>query len=104
MENYVLAQPEKLWSKLAAERVLRPCIPLSGCRLRSHSEEGLYNFFRKTPFYRAPVRAAPESKAKIGGYSFGFSFKKKMVADGGQRVVRLQGLASGFPSSTLMPM
>src|SRR5438093_12412571 len=47
MENYVLAQPEKLWSKLAAERV-RPAHVLSTIAAGyAHSEEGLYSCFAR---------------------------------------------------------
>ncbi|HZY46323.1 MAG TPA: DEAD/DEAH box helicase, partial [Candidatus Bathyarchaeia archaeon] len=38
MENYVLAQPERLWSKLAAERVLRPHVLSTIAAGYAHSE------------------------------------------------------------------
>ncbi len=50
MENYVLAQPEKLWSKLAVETVLRPHVLSTIAAGYAKTEEGLYAFFGRT-FY-----------------------------------------------------
>lgn len=50
MENYVLSQPEKLWSKLAVERVLRPHVLSTVAAGYARTEEGLYDFFSRT-FY-----------------------------------------------------
>jgi helicase len=50
MENYVLAEPERLWSKLAVERVLRPHVLATIAVGFAHTEKGLYDFFSKT-FY-----------------------------------------------------
>ena len=49
-ENYVLAQPERLWSKLAVERVLRPHVLATIATGFARTEKGLYDFFSKT-FY-----------------------------------------------------
>jgi len=49
-ENYVLAQPERLWSKLAVERVLRPHVLATIASGFARTEKGLYDFFSKT-FY-----------------------------------------------------
>jgi helicase len=76
MENYVLAQPEKLWSKLAAERVLRPHILSTVAAGYAHSEEGLYNFFGKT-FY-AHQYGPRLIRVKIGDI-LQFLVKQKMV-------------------------
>ena len=76
MENYVLAQPEKLWSKLAAERVLRPHVLSTIAAGYAHSEEGLYNFFAKT-FY-AHQYGPRLIKGKIGDI-LRFLFKEEMV-------------------------
>ncbi len=48
MEHYVLANPEDLWSKLAAERVLRPHVLSTIASGFAYSESGLYEFFSKT--------------------------------------------------------
>jgi helicase len=76
MENYVLAQPEKLWSKLAAERVLRPHVLSTIAAGYAHSEEGLYNFFART-FY-AHQYGPRLIKNKIGDI-LRFLFKEEMV-------------------------
>ena len=76
MENYVLAQPEKLWSKLAAERVLRPHVLSTVAAGYAHSEEGLYNFFGKT-FY-AHQYGPRLIRIKIGDI-LQFLVKQKMV-------------------------
>jgi len=76
MENYVLAQPEKLWSKLAAERVLRPHVLSTIAAGYAHSEEGLYDFFART-FY-AHQYGPRLIKSKIGDI-LRFLFKEEMV-------------------------
>jgi helicase len=48
MENYVLAQPEKLWSKLAVETILRPHVLSTVAAGYAKTEEGLYAFFGRT--------------------------------------------------------
>ena len=64
MENYVLAQPEKLWSKLAVEKVLRPHVLSTIAAGYAHTEEGLYEFFART-FY-AHQYGPRMIKTKIG--------------------------------------
>jgi len=76
MENYVLAQPEKLWSKLAAERVLRPHVLSTIAAGYAHSEDGLYGFFART-FY-AHQYGPRLIKTKIGDI-LRFLFKEEMV-------------------------
>jgi len=50
LEKYVLAKPEKLWSKLAVEKILRPHVLSTICMGYATSEEGLNEFFSQT-FY-----------------------------------------------------
>ena len=76
MENYVLAQPEKLWSKLAAERVLRPHVLSTIAAGYAHSEDGLYSFFART-FY-AHQYGPRLIKTKISDI-LRFLFKEEMV-------------------------
>src|SRR5438094_2247805 len=76
MENYVIAQPEKLWSKLAAERVLRPHVLSTIAAGYAHSEDGLYSFFART-FY-AHQYGPRLIKTKIGDI-LRFLFKEEMV-------------------------
>jgi helicase len=64
MENYVLAQPEKLWSKLAVETILRPHVLSTIAAGYAKTEEGLYAFFERT-FY-AHQYGPRMIKGKIG--------------------------------------
>jgi helicase len=50
MESYVLAQPERIWSKLAVERILRGHVLATIASEFAHTEQGIYDFFGKT-FY-----------------------------------------------------
>jgi helicase len=50
MKNYVAAEPERIWSKLGAEKVLRPHVLATIATRFASSEDGLNNFFAKT-FY-----------------------------------------------------
>jgi len=50
LKNYALAEPERIWSKLGAEKVLRPHVLATVATRFATSEEGLVNFFAKT-FY-----------------------------------------------------
>lgn len=50
MENYVLSEPERLWSKLGVEKVLRPHVLSTIATGFAHSDEGLREFFSST-FY-----------------------------------------------------
>ncbi|MEM2530785.1 MAG: helicase-related protein, partial [Candidatus Bathyarchaeia archaeon] len=48
MENYVMAKPERLWSKMAVEGVLRPHVLATIATGYASSEEGLSDFFGRT--------------------------------------------------------
>ena len=50
MEGYVLARPERIWSRLAVERIMRGHVLATIAADFAHSEEGIYEFFGKT-FY-----------------------------------------------------
>src|SRR6266566_2034015 len=76
MENYVIAQPEKLWSKLAVEKILRPHVLSTVAAGYAKTEEGLYEFFGRT-FY--PHQYGPRMiKGKIGEV-LKFLAKEEMV-------------------------
>ena len=76
MENYVIAQPEKLWSKLAVEKILRPHVLSTVAAGYAKTEEGLYEFFGRT-FY-AHQYGPRMIKAKIGEV-LKFLAKEEMV-------------------------
>ena len=50
MENYVTAEPERIWSKLGVERILRPHVLSTIAAQYAQTEQGVYDFFGKT-FY-----------------------------------------------------
>ncbi|MGQ9565882.1 MAG: DEAD/DEAH box helicase [Candidatus Bathyarchaeales archaeon] len=50
MDSYVLAQPERIWSKLAVERILRPHVLATIAANYAQTEQGVMEFFSKT-FY-----------------------------------------------------
>ena len=50
MDRYVLSQPERIWSKLGVEKVLRPHVLSTIAAEYARSEEGLFDFFART-FY-----------------------------------------------------
>jgi len=76
MENYVIAQPEKLWSKLAVEKILRPHVLSTVAAGYAKTEEGLYEFFGRT-FY-AHQYGPRMIKRKIGEV-LKFLAKEEMV-------------------------
>ncbi|MEM2942146.1 MAG: DEAD/DEAH box helicase [Candidatus Bathyarchaeia archaeon] len=65
MERYVCAEPEKVRSKLSAERVLRPHVLSTIATGFAHTEEGLYDFFSGT-FY-AQQNDLKSLRLKVGG-------------------------------------
>jgi helicase len=50
LKNYALAEPERIWSKLGAEKVLRPHVLATIATGFANTEDGLTRFFSKT-FY-----------------------------------------------------
>jgi len=61
MESYVNAQPERLWSKLGVERVLRSHVLATVASGFAQSEQGVFDFFDKTlyAFQYDPVNIRP---------------------------------------------
>ena len=80
MENYVIAQPEKLWSKLAVERILRPHVLSTIAAGYARTEEGLYEFFGRT-FY-AHQYGSRLIKGKIGEVLRFLAKEEMVLADG----------------------
>jgi len=66
MESYVLAKPERIWSRLAVERVLRSHVLATVAADYAHTEAGIYEFFGKTFYaYQYDVAAIKGMIAKI---------------------------------------
>jgi helicase len=83
MESYILSETERIWSKLAVERILRSHVLATIASDFAHTEQGIYDFFGKTFYaYQYDPRAIKGVIAK----SLGFLFTEKMVEVGGDKV------------------
>ncbi len=71
MESYVLAKPERIWSRLAVERILRSHVLATVAADYAHTESGIYDFFGKTFYaYQYDVSAIKNVVAKILKYLY----------------------------------
>jgi helicase len=83
MESYILADTERIWSKLAVERILRSHVLATIASDFAHTEQGIYEFFGKTFYaYQYDPRAIKGVIAK----SLGFLFTEKMVEVDGDKI------------------
>ncbi|MDQ1280904.1 MAG: ATP-dependent helicase [Thermoproteota archaeon] len=83
MESYVFAKPERIWSKLAAENILRSHVLASVASGYVHTEQGLYDFFNKTFYaheYGSEVIAPLVAKALM------FLYKERMISFEGKGI------------------
>ncbi|MFZ7138630.1 MAG: DEAD/DEAH box helicase [archaeon] len=76
MENYILAETEQIWSKLAVEKILRSHVLATIASDFAHSEQGIYEFFGKT-FYAHQYD--PRAIKAVIQKSLGFLFTEKMI-------------------------
>ena len=66
MESYVLAKPERIWSRLAVEKIIRTHVLATIASDFAHTEPGIYEFFGKTFYaYQYDVKAIQNVIAKI---------------------------------------
>ena len=87
MESYVLAQPERIWSKLAVERILRGHVLATIAADFAHTEQGLYDFFGKTFYaFQYDPRAIKAVIVKI----LKFLYDEKMIEVSGDNVYATQ--------------
>jgi helicase len=71
MENYILAHPERIWSRLAVERILRSHVLATIAADFAHTERGIYDFFGRTFYaYQYETRAISGIIAKILKYLY----------------------------------
>ncbi|MCW4002103.1 MAG: DEAD/DEAH box helicase [Candidatus Bathyarchaeota archaeon] len=83
MENYVLSEPERIWSKLAVERILRSHVLATLAADFAHTEQGIYDFFGKTFYaYQYDPRAIKGVTTKI----LKFLYEEKMIEVNGVNV------------------
>jgi len=83
MENYVLAQPERIWSKLAVERILRGHVLATIASDFAHTEQGIYDFFGKT-FYA--FQYDPKAIKAVIVKILKFLYDEKMIEVSGENV------------------
>jgi len=83
MESYILAETERIWSKLAVERILRSHVLATIASDFAHTEQGIYDFFGKT-FYA--YQYDPRAIKGVIQKSLGFLYTEKMIEVGGDKV------------------
>jgi helicase len=83
MENYVLSSPERIWSKLAVERILRSHVLATIAAEFEHTEIGIYDFFSKTFYaYQYEIEAIKNLLMKILKYLY----QEEMIDISGQNI------------------
>jgi helicase len=83
LKNYSLAEPERIWSKLGAEKVLRPHVLATVATRFATTEDGLERFFAKT-FYA--FQYDPKMiKGKLGDI-LSFLHREQMVEFAGEEL------------------
>jgi helicase len=66
MENFVLARPERIWSRLAVEKIIRGHVLATVASDFAETEKGVYEFFERTFYaHQYDVRAIKSVIAKI---------------------------------------
>ena len=71
MEGYILAKPERIWSRLAVEKIMRSHVLATVASDFAHSEQGIYDFFAKTFYaYQYDVKSIKSIIAKILRYLY----------------------------------
>ncbi|MDH5482507.1 MAG: DEAD/DEAH box helicase [Candidatus Bathyarchaeota archaeon] len=71
MESYVLARPERIWSRLAVERIMRSHVLATIAADFAHTEHGIYDFFGRTFYaYQYDISAIKNIIAKILKYLY----------------------------------
>ena len=71
MDNFVLARPERIWSRLAVEKIVRGHVLATIASDFAHTENGLYEFFGKTFYaHQYDVKAIKSVIAKILKYLY----------------------------------
>ena len=71
LESYILARPERIWSRLAVERIMRTHVLATIAADYAHTERGIYEFFGKTFYaFQYDVNAIKGIVAKILKYLY----------------------------------
>lgn len=71
LQSYVLAKPERIWSRLAVERIMRSHVLATVAADFAHTENGIYEFFGRTFYaYQYDVDAIKGIITKILKYLY----------------------------------
>ena len=71
MDSFILARPERIWSRLAVEKIIRGHVLATIASDFAHTENGIYDFFGKTFYaYQYDVKAIKSIIAKILKYLY----------------------------------
>ncbi len=71
MESFILARPERIWSRLAVEKIIRGHVLATVASDFAHTENGVYEFFGRTFYaYQYDVKAIKTVIAKILKYLY----------------------------------
>ncbi|MGD8545323.1 MAG: helicase-related protein, partial [Candidatus Bathyarchaeota archaeon] len=71
METYILGKPERIWSRLAVEKILRSHVLATIATDFAHTERGIYDFFGRTFYaYQYEIGAIKNIMAKILKYLY----------------------------------
>jgi helicase len=71
MDSFILARPERIWSRLAVEKILRGHVLATIASDFAHTENGVYDFFARTFYaHQYDVKAIKSVIAKILKYLF----------------------------------
>ncbi len=71
MQSYIMARPERIWSRLAVERILRSHVLATIAADFAHTKQGLFEFFGRTFYaYQYDVDAIKSVIAKILKYLY----------------------------------
>lgn len=71
MESFILARPERIWSRLAVEKIIRGHVLATVASDFAHTEQGVYEFFGRTFYaYQYDVKAIKAVISKILKYLY----------------------------------
>jgi helicase len=71
MDSFILARPERIWSRLAVERIIRGHVLATVASDFAHTEQGVYEFFGRTFYaYQYDVKAIRSVISKILKYLY----------------------------------
>ena len=84
MESYVVARPERIWSRLAVERIMRSHVLATIASDFAHTENGIFEFFGKTFYaYQYDIDAIKGIITKI----LKFLYDQEMIDVSGDNII-----------------